>query len=63
MPSCICGRYYQSTGYKMNPKESVELCPTCLQASTPKTYVNKEWVQGCVVDNSDSASSHIPMEN
>ncbi len=63
MPSCVCGQFFYVQSYRMDPKESVELCPRCLQASQPKSYVNsKEWTQGCCVDNSGSASVVLPED-
>lgn len=46
---CVCGQWFSVPVYKLKPKESVELCPSCVAASTPQSYVNsREWVQGTV---------------
>lgn len=49
MPQCICGRSYS---YVVHPigDEYLDMCPSCVAASTPQSYVNKEWVGQDVVE-------------
>ncbi|AUR87509.1 hypothetical protein NVP1101O_098 [Vibrio phage 1.101.O._10N.261.45.C6] len=45
---CLCGRWFTPLYYKTGKDYSREqsLCPTCINASNPISYVNKEWVCG-----------------
>lgn len=40
---CICGRWFKPTTY--NPVTPQDMCPACLNSSSPQGYVaSKEWV-------------------
>ncbi len=56
---CPCGNWYHQPDYKLNPQLSIELCYECVRASTPQTYVNKEWVHGCITENTE----YNPQQN
>ncbi len=51
MPSCICGCHFTVPMFKLKPKESLELCPSCIRASTPSSYTNREYMLETVVED------------
>ena len=48
---CLCGNYFSTPMFKLNPKESIELCPACIRASTPSAYTNREYMLENVVED------------
>ncbi|BAV80891.1 hypothetical protein [Vibrio phage RYC] len=52
MPQCSCGNWFHAPVFKMKPNLIMELCQSCIRASTPETYVNsKEWTHGHTTDD------------
>ena len=53
MASCYCGNSYVKS-YHSNTGYNVDMCPACISASTPESYVtSKEWIQGHVSENTE----------
>ena len=52
MPSCICGSFFSTPVHKMDLKESIELCKSCIQASQPTSYTNRDHEHEFVCDDS-----------
>ena len=39
MPQCICGCFFSGTSYDVENREK-DLCPKCIDSSTPKSYTS-----------------------
>jgi hypothetical protein len=61
MASCICGNSYMPK-YSLSNRgyNNLDLCPACIAASNPQSYVNSvEWVQGTTTENTE----YNPQQN